>query len=119
VREPKRWVTVALLACLAAVLVLSYALAPRGGEFEGTDAAATAMLEDAGVRPWFEPLFAPGSAEVESGLFALQAALGAGVLGFALGNLRGRRVSTGSTGGGSTGGGSTGVPGVSTGSTDG
>ena len=37
-------------------------------------------------------MFSPGSSEVESGLFALQAALGGGVLGYALGRLRSRRT---------------------------
>ena len=42
-------------------------------------------------QPWFEPFFQPESGEVESGLFALQAALGGSVLGFAIGALWGRR----------------------------
>lgn len=60
--------------------------------FAGTDAVVTQMLEDQGAEPWLRPIFEPGSGEIESGLFALQAALGAGVLGFALGNLRGRNA---------------------------
>lgn len=92
----RRWVTPALLAAIVAILVGCFLLAPRTGpdgeHFAGTDATVTQMLADRGTKPWFQPLFEPGSAEVESGLFALQAALGAGVLGYALGNLRGRRL---------------------------
>ena len=56
-----------------------------------TDAAVTAILEDEyGAEPWFSPVFEPGSGEIESGLFAVQASIGAGILGFALGQLRGR-----------------------------
>lgn len=57
--------------------------------FVGTDVAATAHIQDANPHyaPWFAPLFEPSSGDVESGLFAAQAALGAGVLGFALGAL--------------------------------
>ncbi|WP_394277607.1 energy-coupling factor ABC transporter substrate-binding protein [Luteococcus sp.] len=91
----KPWVTPLLLAAVAAIFALSMALAPRpagdGQEaFAGTDSVVTEMLADNGVTPWFEPLFEPGSGEVESGLFALQAGLGGGLLGYALGNLRGR-----------------------------
>ena len=90
-----RWVTPLLIALLVALFGWSFWAAPRPSSpdaeaFAGTDAAVTAMLEEDGVEPWFGPLFEPGSGEIESGLFALQAALGAGVLGFALGNLRGR-----------------------------
>jgi cobalt/nickel transport protein len=38
-----------------------------------------------GYRPWFAPVFQPASAEIASLLFALQAAAGAGVIGFWLG----------------------------------
>mgnify|MGYP000516334735 CR=1 FL=1 len=37
--------------------------------------------------PWFEPILEPASGEVESLLFALQAAIGAGVVGFVLGRI--------------------------------
>ena len=40
-----------------------------------------------------EPLFRPGSPELESGLFALQAGLGGILLGFVLGRLTARRRS--------------------------
>ena len=40
--------------------------------------------------PWFEPLFEPPSGEIASLLFALQAALGAGFLGYYIGAARAR-----------------------------
>lgn len=94
-REQNRWITPVLVALLVILFAVSFALAPRPTSpdeeaFGGTDAAVTTMLEENGTEPWFAPVFEPGSGEIESGLFALQAAIGAGVLGFALGNLRGR-----------------------------
>ncbi|MGL5406472.1 MAG: energy-coupling factor ABC transporter substrate-binding protein [Propionibacteriaceae bacterium] len=64
--------------------------APEGEAFGGTDSAVTEKLEEAGTEPWFKPIFEPGSGEVESGLFAMQAALGAGLFGWCIGRL-GRR----------------------------
>lgn len=93
----RRSVDVLLILGVVALVAVSLLVgAPRstGGEgeqFGGTDAQVTETLETAGHEPWFEPLFSPDSGEVESGLFALQAALGAGVLGYCLGRLRGRR----------------------------
>lgn len=95
-RKPgMRWGAASIgLVVLVAIFALSFWLAPdapKGEEsFIGTDSVVTAILEDRGVEPWFQPIFKPGSSEIESGLFALQAALGAGLLGFALGNLQGR-----------------------------
>lgn len=92
----KSWlVSFLLLAGIAAIFVLSFLLAPKPGAadgeaFGGTDALVTEHLEATGVEPWFHPLVELGSGELESGLFALQAAIGASIGGYALGNLRGR-----------------------------
>ena len=61
------------------------------GEFAGTDATVTESIEEEGHEPWFQPFFEPGSAELESGLFAVQASLGGAVLGYCIGALHGRR----------------------------
>lgn len=84
--------TSALLLAITAVFALSLWLnrhVPEDSSFVGTDSAATAHIETTNPEyvPWFSPIFSPGSGEVESGLFALQAAIGAGVLGFAIGAL--------------------------------
>lgn len=93
----KTLVTVALVAALFVVFGVSFAI---GGlhtnpdaRFTGTDSAATAQIQAAnpGYQPWFTPFFQPQSGEIESGLFALQAAIGGCVLGFAIGALWGRR----------------------------
>lgn len=90
------WITLACLAAAVLIMAASWMLAPRpSGEgeesFGGTDSKVSTMLEEDGAQPWFQPLFEPGSGEIESGLFALQAALGAGIFGYAVGRLHGRR----------------------------
>jgi len=62
--------------------------------FSGADGRAqqaiTTIAPD--YKPWFAPLFEPPSGEIASLLFALQAALGAGVIGFWLGTSVAREV---------------------------
>ena len=55
--------------------------------FGGADDKAKDMISEIApdYKPWFEPLIEPASGEIASLLFALQAALGAGFIGYFLG----------------------------------
>jgi cobalt/nickel transport protein len=85
-----------LLLVVAALAVLPLALGlgdHKEEPFTGADGEAeTAITElEPDYEPWFSPLYEPPSGEIESALFSLQAALGAGVLAYYFGLHRGRR----------------------------
>lgn len=80
---------------LLAIAVLLLALFPLvfvRGEYSGSDNQAQGAIQE--LHPtyvrWFWPLFKPASGEIEGLLFASQAALGAGVLGYVIGRYKGR-----------------------------
>jgi cobalt/nickel transport protein len=94
----KRSTKINLLIVLAVVLLAALPVVLGMGDhkdepFAGSDTQAeTAITEnDPDYEPWFSPLYEPPSGEIESGLFALQAALGAGVVGYVFGVKRTRR----------------------------
>lgn len=62
------------------------------GEYGGADGQAEEAISEAhpDYEPWFEPFFEPPSGEIESLLFSSQAAIGAGVIGYAIGLYKGR-----------------------------
>lgn len=84
----KNLILIALVALIAVVPLIFV-----DGEYGGADGEAEEAITqiDPDYEPWFSPLFEPKSGEIESLLFALQAALGAGVIGFALGRITSRK----------------------------
>ena len=89
-RRVNLWLVAAVLVVAVLPLILPL---PRGlaEPFTGADGQAQAAITAANpdYQPWFSPLWEPPSGEIESLLFALQAALGAGLLGYYLGLRRG------------------------------
>ncbi|MCP9785646.1 energy-coupling factor ABC transporter substrate-binding protein [Cyanobium sp. N5-Cardenillas] len=90
-RNPRRhnWLLVAGVVALALFPVLFIR-----GEYGGADGQGTEAIEklQPSYKPWFEPVVELPSGEIESLMFATQAALGAGVVGFVIGLYRGRTL---------------------------
>ena len=83
------WLLVAGVIALALFPVLFVR-----GEYAGSDGQGTEAIQklQPGYKPWFEPVVELPSGEIESLMFATQAALGAGVVGFVIGLYRGRTL---------------------------
>lgn len=78
------------------LIVVALGIAPllmlKDAEFGGADGLAEEEIVNIqpDYEPWFSPLMEPASGEIESLLFALQAAIGAGVIGFGVGYFKGK-----------------------------
>lgn len=81
-----------LLLVIVAVLAFAPLIMTRSAEFAGADDQAKQAISqiNSNYTPWFKPLWKPPSGEVESFLFALQAALGSGFVFYYLGYSRGK-----------------------------
>lgn len=97
--RPKKnsvWGSVGLIVLVVVIamfpLFFNYGDDDAEEPFAGTDATATETIQeiDPNYEPWFEPLVGELPGEVESGLFALQAVIGAGVLFYVIGFYRGK-----------------------------
>lgn len=84
-----------LLFLLTIVLIITPLIVKKGSEFGGADGQAEdAIVEiNPDYEPWFESLWEPPSGEIESLLFSTQAALGAGVIAYFFGYMRGKKKS--------------------------
>ena len=78
-----------ILLSIVGGLAIAPLLIHRDGtaEFSGADGQAEALITEINpdYKPWFAPIWEPPSGEIESLLFSLQAALGAGLVGFYFG----------------------------------
>ena len=93
----RRDVVLLLLVVVLVVVPLVVAKAPVGGTiFAGADDQAKTLVGTIApdYQPWFEPVWTPPSSEIASLLFAVQAGLGCGFLGYYVGLSVGRRQKT-------------------------
>ncbi|EYE88234.1 cobalt transporter CbiN [Fervidicella metallireducens AeB] len=76
-----------LISACIALIIVSLVLGGRAGEFSGADSQIEGVISEVNkdYQPWFESVWAPPSGEIESMLFALQAAIGAGFVGYYIG----------------------------------
>jgi len=84
-----------ILLCLVAIIAIIPLAMYNGmgedeGYFGGADGAAGEAIEETGYQPWFNSIWEPPSGEIESLLFALQAAIGAIIIGYVLGYYKGQ-----------------------------
>ncbi|AVX21547.1 MAG: energy-coupling factor ABC transporter substrate-binding protein [Bacillota bacterium] len=82
-----------ILLLMAVVLSLGPLVLLPNAPFAGADGQAEEVISQLrpDYKPWFQNFWQPPSGEVESLLFALQAALGSGFIGYYLGYLRGKK----------------------------
>ena len=92
-------VNILLIVAVVALVVVPLVIR-TGSQFGGTDNAAVSEIGsiDPNAKPWFTPLWTPPGPEVESFLFSLQAALGAGFIGYFFGYKRGRSAGNSTAG---------------------
>ena len=85
---------IVILALVAIIAILPLAMYSGMGEdegyFGGADSAAGPVIEETGYQPWFNSIWEPPSGEIESLLFALQAAIGAVIIGYVFGYYNGQ-----------------------------
>lgn len=84
-----------ILALLVVVIVVAPMIMYSGlgedqGYFGGSDDQGSDGVSETGYQPWFSSFWEPPSGEIESLLFAVQAAIGAIIIGYFFGYWRGQ-----------------------------
>jgi cobalt/nickel transport protein len=73
------------------IAAFAYVSSTQNHEWGGADSQAEDVISDltgGTYTPWFQSIYAPPSSEIESLLFALQAAIGSLIIGYFLGYYR-------------------------------
>jgi cobalt/nickel transport protein len=85
-----------LLLLVVVLLAVIPLFIQKGAEFGGADGQAEQVISEIApdYKPWFNAIWEPPSGEIESLLFALQAAIGAGFIGYFIGFMRGKNKQT-------------------------
>ncbi|MCR3923250.1 MAG: energy-coupling factor ABC transporter substrate-binding protein [Firmicutes bacterium] len=91
--ENKRCIINILFIVLVVLISVFPLVFMKDADFEGADGQAEGVIVEINenYEPWFLPLYEPASGEIESLLFVLQAALGAGFIGYYLGMAKERK----------------------------
>jgi cobalt/nickel transport protein len=81
-----------VLISLVVILAIFPLLIQKEAEFGGADGEAEKAISEinSSYEPWFSSIWEPPSGEIESLLFVLQAAIGAGFIGYFVGYVRGK-----------------------------
>lgn len=82
-----------LLLLLVVVIILVPLIFMKDSEFEGADGQAGDIIAEIApdYEPWAKSIWEPPSGEIESLLFSVQVAIGAGVFGYIFGMFKGRK----------------------------
>jgi len=82
-----------ILMAIVIMLAVIPLIIQKGAEFGGADGQAEEVITQMNpdYEPWFNSLWEPPSGEIESLLFAVQAALGAGFVGYFIGYSKGKK----------------------------
>lgn len=85
--------TKVILGLVLLALIIVPLVTQKEAEFGGADGEAEGVITQINpdYEPWFEPILEPKSGEIESLLFASQAALGAGIIAYYLGYNKGKK----------------------------
>lgn len=83
-----------LLLIVGAIIILPLII-QAGSEFGGADGMAEEAITEIApeYEPWIEPFWEPPGGETESLLFSLQAAIGAGIMAYCFGYMKGKKDS--------------------------
>lgn len=82
-----------VLIAIVVILAVIPFFVQKGAEFSGADGQAEKVITQINpdYQPWLTSFWEPPSGEIESLLFAVQAALGAGFMGYFIGYSKGKK----------------------------